>query len=165
MAWKKGLKILMVLLAAFLAIWCLLPQNTFRLLKTDREQIRRAQVLVIENDLGSFNSYQVNSADLDSAMLSELLSILEGKGARPDIRNLLPWEIQEFSGKGQDYHVSVSLSWGTEPGQTCHLSFLEPDAFGTSFNGGFSIFHPVDRETMENLYLFAAKYGEKTTVD
>ncbi len=161
MAKKKWIIILLILLAAFLALWCLIPRNTFGILDVERDQVSRAYVTVMDSKLMTIDSYQVNTEDLDSAVLSELLDILEGKGCRSDIRNLLPWKTQSLTAQGNHFTVSVSLTWGSDPEKACHLSFLKPKEFSVSRDGGFDVYHPADKETMEKLYGFAVTYGEK----
>ncbi len=161
MAKKKWVNTVLILLAVFIALWCLIPQNTFGLLNVDRDQVSRAYVTVMDSSAMTIDSYQVNTENLDSAVLLELLDILEGKGCRPDIRNLLPWKTQTLTAQGHNYNVSMSLVWGSDPEKACHLTFLKPEEFGVSRDGGFDVYHPADETTLEKLYDFAVIYGEK----
>ncbi len=161
MAKKKWVNLVLILPVVFIALWCLIPQNTFGLLRMEREQVSRAYVTMLDSGLTAIDSYQVNTEDLDSAALEELLDILEGKGCRPDIRNLLPWKTQELRAMGSHYNASVTLIWGSDPEKACHLTFLRPEECGVSRSGGFDVYHPVDESTLEKLHDFAVKYGEK----
>lgn len=161
MAKKKWIHVILALLAVLIALWCLIPQNTFGLLNVDRDQVSRAYITVMDSSAMTIDSYQANTEDLDSAALEELLDILEGKGCRPDIRNLLPWKTQELRAMGNHYNASVTLIWDSEPGNACHLTFLKPEELGVSRNGGFDVYHPVDETTLEKLHDFAVKYGAK----
>ncbi len=161
MAKKKWANIVLVLLAVFIVLWCLIPQDVFGLLNVEREQVSRAYVTVMDSSAMTIDSYQVNTEDLDSAVLLELLDILEGKGCRPDIRNLLSWKSQELRAMGNHYNASVTLIWSSEPEKACHMTFLKPEEFGVSRSGGFDVYHPADETTLEKLYDFAVIYGEK----
>ncbi len=156
--WGLGAALLALLL------WLALPQSFYAVVDAPEGSIFRGHIAVLESVFEEgeqdFLAYKVDTDNLEPETLSELLSILDGKGFRPDIRNLLPRKTGELSASGQAYTMSISLIWGEKPGHPIHITTLEPETFAISTSKGFDVYHPADPTTREKLYQFAVTYGE-----
>ncbi len=164
----KKKKIFCWLLGAALAallLWLFTPQSIYTILDAPEGSIRWGNIAVrewvFEEGKQDVLTYQVDIGDLEPEVLAELLSILDGKGFRPDIRNLLPWKAGDLSASGQAYTMSINLIWGRKPGHAIHITTLEPETFGISTGRGFDVYHPADRNTREKLYQFVRTYGQE----
>ncbi len=161
----KRKKFLWCLLAAAvlgLLLWRFVPRSIYDVVGAPEGSIGYAHVSVVqsvfEDGQQDFRNHQASTEDLGEEALQELMTILEGKGCRSDIRNLLPGKTRELTASGQSYTISLTLFWND--GQSaCSLTFLKPEAFGIS-RDGFDVYHPVDKDTMAKLRDFAVTYGE-----
>ncbi len=163
---KKLLWCLLTAALLCLLLWRFLPRSIYSVLGAPKGGIHRAYVHVMQSTgEPDIHSYNVNTEEADEQALAELLTILEGRAYRPDVRNLLPWKTPSLNATGQPITVSVTLVWGNEPENACLLSFLKPEEFGISarwgFWGGFDVFHPADQELLAKLHAFAVQYGER----
>ncbi len=163
---RKHMLVCLLLACAVLGLlmWRLVPRSLRQVVGMDTQGVTRASVAVMQMEYESgnpvFQSCQVNTEDLEPEALTELMVLLEGEGYRPDLRNLLPWKVQELSANGHVRSAAIQLFWDAAPPKACHITMLEPRQLGLSESGGFGIYHPLDRQLLDKLLEFAETYGE-----
>ncbi len=142
-----------VLLAVL--IWRLVPQSLWYITEADVD----AQITIYVRKA----TFENGNVDADNYTLEtqggEVADLLEGRGYRPDLRNLWPWGVDSVSSYGYDATCTVHLFW--ENGQkAAMLSFLDPRTGTISTPGrGFQIYHPADRQALDRLIDYVIVHG------
>ncbi len=157
---KRLMLIALAVLLAGLLLWRLIPQSIYSIAGTEKARVHRAFSTVHTFAYEAVPAYHVDTRELSEPQAAQLMEILEGKGCRPSLRNLIPWKKWDSGVKGEAILADVVLIWDHAPEKACHFSILGSQYSGTHISSQGKIYYPADGETLTKLRDFAAQYGE-----
>lgn len=153
MSKKKWILAALVLLLAGILIWRLVPRSLWHITGADPEAEITIDVMktVWENGEPDIHFYTLKTQGGEAAQ------ILEGRGYRPDLRNLWPWGVRSVSSDGGGAVVSIHLFWD-EGQKATMLTFLDPKTGHVDSR----LYHPLDREALDVLVDYVIANGTRT---
>lgn len=169
---KRVLIVILAILTILLLGWRLWPHSLYDIFQIRQGSISSLSVSVtesgvkIENHLGHpfINRYDLNALSSDSNDYSAILSILEDSQYRSDFRNLLPWAINGASSSNSKYSATITFCWSKTKTSYGDLGFLSDEkvSVGSDGKNGCLIFHPTNRDTLDNLAAYLIEHGERS---
>lgn len=158
-----------IALIAGLLIWRFLPRSSSHLMSVDESSITGVSAIAMVSRLESgspySDAYRIDYTPRQEAAYREIMEILTSSRYRPDFRNLLPWDLDSLSaGKNYDGRtVSLTFSAENQEKQFVSIRFLSSSIVQVHIGNesGFRIYHPTNRETIDNLVEYLQTNGAK----
>ncbi len=157
---KPRIRMVVALLLAGLLLWRLIPRNIYSIAGTEQENIHRAYLSVHFWSGPEDSIYRILSEEMEEPQLEAFLELLAGKGYRPSLRNLIPWNIWNSSVMGDAISASVTLIWNQDPEEAFHFTMLGSPVSGQHLYSQGKTYYPADKEILTKLRDFAMEYGE-----
>lgn len=154
-------------LAAGLMTWRLWPRSLSQVLGAEPRQVRSmacsASVSGVSEGEAVIDSDLLQDLSPEQADFQAVMEILDGTGYRPDFRNLLPWPVCNVGAEGSHQSASVTLAWGSGAAESASITLQSDRQAVVSPGGaeeGLLIFHPTDRETLDELTAYLQAHGD-----
>lgn len=169
---KRVLIVILTIITILLLGWRLWPHSLYDIFQIEQGSISSLSISVTESAVKNghpfshpfINRYDLNGLSSDSNDYSAILSILENSQYRSDFRNLLPWDINVVSSSNSKckYSAYITLCWSNTKTNYSGLGFLNVSATDLEGENGFLIFHPTNRNTLDNLAAYLIEHGERS---
>ena len=163
---KKIVPIVVVLLIIALLGWRLWPRPIDKIISTSTDSINSmacsATVSGVEDGDLFMDTYSIQSENLTDADIEALMEILNSTKYRPDLRNLLPWDITSVDSGGTNDGKSANLAlvWGKSEAEHCYMMFHSGSVVAVDVgSGGYLIYHPTERAVLDKLVDYIQEHG------
>ena len=163
---KKIVPIVVVLLIIALLGWRLWPRPIDKIISTSTDSINSmacsATVSGVEDGDLFMDTYSIQSENLTDADIEALMEILNSTKYRPDLRNLLPWDITSVDSGGTNDGKSANLAlvWGKSEAEHCYMMFHSGSVVAIDVgSGGYLIYHPTERAVLDKLVDYIQEHG------
>ena len=163
---KRVIVIILVLITAALLVWRIWPHSLREIIGANDEPFDEISVSItefgVDNSSLQMDVYKVEISPDAGALYDQLLSLIEETKFRPDLRNLLPWNIHTVSSghKNITHSANITLTGAGLDGG-CHITYHGHRivSFRTEANSSFLIYHPVNRAALDQLVVFTKEHG------
>ena len=163
---KKIVSIVVVLLIIAMIGWRLWPRSIDKVILTSPESVSSvacsATVSGVEDGDLFMDTYSIQSENLTDADIEALMEILNSTKYRPDLRNLLPWDITSVDSGGTNDGKSANLAlvWGKSEAEHCYMMFHSGSVVAVDVgSGGYLIYHPTERAVLGKLVDYIQEHG------
>ena len=163
---KRRLSIAAALLIIAMIGWRLWPRPIDKVISTRPESVNSiacsATVSGVEDGDLFMDTYSIQSENLTDADIEALMEILNSTKYRPDLRNLLPWDITSVDSGGTNDGKSANLAlvWGKSEAEHCYMMFHSGSVVAVDVgSGGYLIYHPTERAVLDKLVDYIQEHG------
>ena len=163
---KRLLSIAAALLIIILLGWRLWPRSIDKVISTSSESVNSmacsATVSGVKDGDLFMDTYSIKAEQMRDADIKALMEILNSTKYRPDLRNLLPWNITSVDDGGTNDGKSANLAlvWGKSEDEHCYMMFHSGSVVAVDVgSGGYLIYHPTDRAVLSELVDYIQEHG------
>ncbi len=149
-----------------LLLWRLCPRAFSSVIAAEESAVTGISAVAmaqrLENGEPRMETWRISASETQK---EELLAILRSSGYRPDLRNLLPGNVDAVDADrnydGNTVRLHFDLGDGEDGGVS--VQFLSPGivAVLAGDENGFRVYHPADRDVMYALLEYVQTHGTK----
>lgn len=169
---KKRIGLIIIIVVTVLIIclltWRFWPQSFSGLISIDENSVTSfsasAMVHRLENGQTHTDIYSI-AAEQQGNELGDIIEILATSRYQQDFRNLLPWS-EDSVGADKNYDgrtVVLVFSVGNQKDEWVQIHYLSSSIIAVSVGGedGYSIYHPTNHKTLDELVEYFQTHGVK----
>lgn len=161
---KSVLVLILVMVAVLLCFWRMSSKSLYEIISADIGTVNSIELgvteLGVKDGAAVMDSYTLIIDSTESEHYDAILSDLKEAQLRPDFRNLLPFKPEG----ADDIDSAVNLRLYLKDGNTESSYFVlngDDKTISISDEDGFSKFHPVNYEVLEEMVIYIMEHGNQ----